>query len=106
MPEKNHHGTPFIAVSTMVSRPSSGAMRAATAAMAGALTATTTRSCGGSAAGSSVAITGAASSRSWSAKRMPRERSAASVAPRAIALNAWPCAPSRAPMKPPIAPAP
>ena len=89
MPEKNHHGTPFIAVSTMVSGPSSGAMRAATSGIAGPLTATTTRSCGPSCAGSSAARTSARSSRPALRSRIPCARSAASVAPRATALTSW-----------------
>ncbi len=44
MPSKNHHGTPFIAGSTSVSSPRSGAMPAATAGNDGALTAITTPS--------------------------------------------------------------
>jgi hypothetical protein len=50
-PWKNHQGTPFMAVSTMVSGPSSGPMALATSAIAGALTAMTTRSCTPSSAG-------------------------------------------------------
>ena len=106
MPEKNHHGTPFMAVSTMVSGRSSGLMRAATSGIAGPLTATTTRSCGPSSAGSSAASTFARSSPPVLASRIPCARSAASVAPRATALTACSCAASRAPMKPPMAPAP
>ena len=41
-PSQNHHGTPFIAVITAVFVLSSGAMPAATAAIAGAFTATIT----------------------------------------------------------------
>jgi hypothetical protein len=57
-PSKNHQGTPFMAVSTMVSGPISGAMWRATSSSAGALTAMTTRSCTPSAAGSLLARTG------------------------------------------------
>ena len=46
---RNHHGTPFIAGSTIVSGPISGARRAAASISAGALKAMTTRSCGPSA---------------------------------------------------------
>ena len=88
MPAKNHHGTPFIAVSTIVPGPRSGAMRAATAGSAGAFTATTTRSCGPRRAGSSAAATGARTSPSPDCSRSPSRASAASVAPRATADTA------------------
>ena len=55
-PGRNHHGTPFIAGSTTVVGPSSGAIAAPTAGSAGALTAMTTRSCAPSAAASSLAV--------------------------------------------------
>ena len=108
MPWPNHHGTPFMAGSTTVRGPSSGAMRGATAASAGPLTATTTRSCRPRSAGSSDApASGALSNASPMRSRQPRPRSAARVAPRATALTSHePPAASRVPMKPPIAPAP
>ena len=56
---KYHHGMPFITNATEVSRPSNGAMAAATAGSAGALTVTNTASCGPSSAGSDEALTGA-----------------------------------------------
>ena len=101
-----HHGTPFIAVSTMVCGPSSGAMSRATSARAGALTATTTRSCTPSAAALSAACTGTCSSPSACCSRRPWVCKAASVAPRATTLTGSPMAAKRAPIQPPMAPAP
>ena len=62
-PCTNHHGTPFIAGSTIVCGPSSGPIACATAGRAGALTAMTTRSCGPSACASSLATVGVATQR-------------------------------------------
>ena len=105
-PLKNHHGTPFIAVSTTVSGPSSGAIPRATPASVCAFTATTTRSCTPSSAGSSASTTGAVTSWSPSCSRQPCVRSACATAPRAMADTATPAAASRVPMNPPMAPAP
>jgi hypothetical protein len=105
-PSKNHHGTPFMAATMTVSWSSSGAMRAATDASAGPLTAITMTSCGPSSAGSSVARTGAVTGPSAVRSRQPCARSARSVAPRATAVVTWPAAASRAPTYPPTAPAP
>src|SRR6185437_396426 len=106
MPSKNHQGTPFMAVSTTVSRASSGAMRGAISANAGAFTAMTTTSCGPSSRGSSATRAGAVRSSPPISSRQPRARKAAAVAPRATADTALPDRASRVPMKPPIAPAP
>ena len=95
-----------MAVSTMVSGPSSGAMRRATSAMAGALMATTTRSCTPSSAGSALARTGAFSTWPPWSSRKPWVCRASSVAPRATALSAQPASASRVPIQPPMAPAP
>src|SRR6201994_562913 len=105
-PSKNHHGTPFIAVSTIVSGPSSGPITAAADRAPCALTASTTRSCGPSSAGSAAARTGAVTSSPPVSSRQPWVRRASSVAPRARAETSVPAAASRVPMKPPIAPAP
>ena len=105
-PSKNHQGTPFMAVSTTVSGPISGAMWRATSASAGALTATMTRSCTPSAAGSATAVTGWARRPSASSSCSPSCCSAASVAPRATTPTEQPTAASLAPSQPPMAPAP
>jgi hypothetical protein len=81
-------------------------MRAATSRIAGSFTATTTRSWTPSACGSDDATTRGAISVPPLRSRMPCALIASSVAPRATADTAWPCAASRAPMKPPMAPAP
>ena len=108
---RNHHGTPFIAGSTTVSAPISGASVTATLPSAGPLTATITRSCTPSACASSAA--NRLAQRSCPAMRSvsPRSRSACSVAPRASAeiVCAAPAALAsarRAAMKPPTAPRP
>ena len=106
-PAPNHQGTPFIAGSTSVAGPISGAIRAATAGSDGALTATSTRSCTPSAAGSSLALTGALNNSAPWRSRKPCSRNAASVAPRATADTSHsPVKAKRVPMKPPIAPTP
>ena len=106
-PAPNHQGTPFIAGSTSVCGPSSGAMRCATSPSDGLLTAITTRSCTPSVAASSLACTGALSSAPPWRSRKPCSRSALSVAPRATALSLHsPVRPSLVPMKPPMAPTP
>ena len=105
-PSKNHQGTPFIAVSTTVPGPISGAMWRATSRMAGALTATTTRSCTPSAAGSLLARTAWVVVPSACASCRPCCCSAASVAPRATTPTVHPTAASLAPSQPPMAPAP
>ncbi len=106
-PWQNHQGTPFIAGTTSVCGPSSGAMRRATSASAGAFTAITTTSCTPSAPGSALAVTGPEIGPAKPSTRSPCSSSAASVAPRATALT-W-CAPvaaRRAPISRPMAPAP
>ena len=105
-PSRNHQGTPFIAVSTMVSAPISGAMRSATPASAGALTAITTRSCTPSSSGSATALTGTRVRTSPRISERPSRRSASSVAPRATTLRRWPACARPTPIHPPIAPAP
>ena len=105
-PSKNHHGTPFIAVSTMVRGPSSGPMTAAADRAACALTASTTRSCWPSSAASAAARTGAVISSPPLSVRQPCACRAASVAPRASAEVSTPAAASLVPIRPPIAPAP
>src|SRR5580658_10931568 len=108
MPLANHHGTPFIAGSTTVSAPSSGASVGASALSAGLFTAMMTRSCGPSSCASSEASATAPCSRSPPcSRRQPWSRSATSVAPRASAATcALPSRARRVPSKPPIAPAP
>ena len=103
---KNHHGTPFIAVTMSVRGPINGAMCAATSGSAVALTATITMSCTPSAAGSCSARAGAAIERPLSSTRKPCRRMASSVAPRATTPTSQPMAASRAPNNPPMAPAP
>ncbi|OQB98874.1 MAG: hypothetical protein BWX79_03259 [Alphaproteobacteria bacterium ADurb.Bin100] len=105
-PSKNHQGTPFMAVSTTVSGPISGAMWRATSSSAGALTAMTTRSCTPSAAGSLLARTAWVVLPSASTSCRPFCCSAASVAPRATTLTEQPTPARRAPSQPPMAPAP
>lgn len=105
-PSKNHQGTPFIAVITMLSWPSSGAMPCATPRIAGALTATMTRSCGPSSAGRSLTVTGALSVCPAIVRRRPCARSASSAAPRATTLTAQPDCANFTPSQPPMAPAP
>lgn len=91
----------------MVSGPISGAMARATSGRPGALTATTTRSCTPSAAGSLWAVTGTCASEP-SARRMrsPSACRARSVSPRATMLTVWPACARATPSQPPIAPAP
>jgi len=109
-PWKNHHCSPFIAESTAVPGPTSGAISRATCASAVVLTDRTTRSCTPSSAGRSLAVTGttvrrsASPSRSTSAR--PSRRTASSVAPRATAFTGRPARASRAAIRPPIAPSP
>src|SRR5580693_3065521 len=106
-PLPNHHGTPFIAGSTMLPGPISGASSGASAGRAGLFTARMMSSWGPSSRASSAAsATGACSSVSSSRRRQPCSRSATSVVPRARADTALPAAARRVPRKPPIAPAP
>ena len=106
-PRPNHHGTPFIAGSTMVCAPISGASKGAMAASEVALTATTTRSCTPSSRASATARTGACSTPCAERTRKPCSRNVASVAPRATTLTSKPpLAAKRAPSRPPMAPAP
>ena len=112
-PSRNHHGTPFIAVSTTVSGPISGPIWRATASSEGALTAITTRSCTPSAAGSALARTATLRVTSPCCTRSPCCCSASSVAPRATTLtwvaasfSAGGAAASPTPSQPPMAPAP
>jgi len=105
-PCKNHHGTPFMAVSTTVCGPISGPTCCATVAKAGALTAITTRSCSPSAAASLEAFTGTVCNSPPWCNCKPCCCKACSVSPRASTLS---CAPARAkctPIQPPMAPAP
>jgi len=105
--ERNHHGTPFIAGSTSVCGPSSGASVVATSINAGPFSAITTRSCGPSAAAESLAAMRCAVSAPPALRtRTPCSRSAASVAPRASAETVCPAAASRAASNPPMAPRP
>ena len=109
-PCKNHHGTPFIAVSTRVCGPSSGAIWRATSGSDGALTASTTRSCTPKSAGRAEDATACDVMRSPSPSRRRRRKpcscSASSVAPRATTLTLQPARASPLPIQPPIAPAP
>ena len=103
---RNHHGTPFIAGITIVRGPISGCIAAAAAASAGPLSAAITKSCGPSVVASSLAVICTRASRPSIASRNPCSRTAASVAPRASAVTAWPAAASLAAIKPPTAPRP
>jgi hypothetical protein len=105
-PCKNHHGTPFMAVSTTVLGPMSGPMRRATSAMAGAFTATITRSCTPRSAGFSRATNEVRISWSPCSSTKPFCCRASSVAPRATALRLQPCCARCAPIQPPMAPVP
>ncbi len=102
---KNHHGTPFIAVSTTVCGSEQRADAAATLASDGPLTATITRSCAPSSAARLATCAGA---RHRACRRFPgashARRSASAVAPRAITETSHPAAASRVPMSPPMAP--
>ena len=90
----------------MVFGPISGAMDLATSAIAGAFTATTTRSCTPSSCGFALALTGAANTSLACCSRSPCACSASSVAPRATTLTSQPARASLTPSHPPIAPAP
>ena len=109
-PCKNHQGTPFMAVSTTVSGRSNGATSRATSRMAGALTATTTRSWGPNSWGSPLARTRWACTTGASGGPLcncrPLLRSAARVWPRASIDTLQPARASPAPSQPPMAPAP
>src|SRR5215472_8631198 len=115
-PSKNHHGTPLRVDSTAVSGPSNGPMLLAAAGADCAFTAMITTSCVPSSAASSLAVTAAVTVPAADSTRRPRDRIAASVAPRAstevavaavAAAAAGPAAVPRAvAMTPPMAPAP
>ena len=106
-PSKNHHGTPLSVDSTAVPGPSSGPIAAAAKGSDCAFTATTTASCGPSSAASSEAVTFTVVTPSADSMLSPRERIAASVAPRAYTQTSAPPQPaSPDAMTPPMAPAP
>ena len=86
------HGEPLIACATW--------------AIAGAFTATTTRSCAPSSADEALARTGTLFVSPPSASRSPSWRIASSVAPRATTLTSQPTWASFTPIQPPMAPAP
>ena len=105
-PSKNHQGTPFIAVTTEVSGPSSGTRSATALARLWLFSAMITTSCTPSSAGLSLAA-----SFTWCllppcSRVRPSALSAARCAPRATRLTWCPASASRAPMVPPMAPAP
>ena len=95
-----------MAVSTIVSGPSSGAICCATAGSAGAFTATTTSCCTPNAFGSLLALTGTDTRDSPLTSVRPSRFSASSVAPRATTSSSQPACASFAPIQPPMAPAP
>jgi hypothetical protein len=105
-PCKNHQGTPFMAVSTRVSGPSSGAMWRATSGSEGALTASTTTSCTPRSAGTALEATACEVTLPPWFNLRPCICKACSVAPRATTLTLQPARASPLPIQPPMAPAP
>ena len=86
----NHHGTPFIAVSSSVASPMSGRSDGAAALKAGAFSATMTSSAGPSSLASSLASMRVVVLAPRDSTTSPRSRSAVNVAPRASAVDAMP----------------
>ena len=103
---RNHHGTPFIAGSTIVCAPMSGCIACAAAASDGPFSATTTRSCGPRSRASSLAVTRGHVCAPFITRRSPCARTAARVAPRASAHTSCPALANRAAISPPTAPKP
>src|SRR5215469_11877587 len=106
-PSKNHHGTPLSVDSTAAPSASSGPRPPTAAGRDCAFTAITTKSWGPSSAASSDAATLTVTVPSADSTLSPRDRIAASVAPRASTLTSVPPELTRPDaMTPPIAPAP
>ncbi|MNL38942.1 hypothetical protein D3C87_1611900 [compost metagenome] len=103
---KNHQGTPFIAATTTISGPRSGFICAAASRSAGALTASTTRSWTPSLAASHSTFTEAWSLSPLEMSVRPFDLRASKVFPRAMTFIETPDLARRAPIQPPMAPAP